>query len=212
MLYHNGRIIIVGDSYMPSAALYATSDDMGVTWSLKYLDIWGIRDIQFINDTLGYASGGLQGTLKTIDGGNTWSLMEIDDLGTGMYKNFENFHMVNDSVGYAISLSSIYKTTNGGGTPIIDVPVLYEYQSGVSENEFNVINVYPNPVKDELNIAGIETEIIDLIIYSIDGKLVYSQKNFENKQSINVSFLLAGNYVVTIKTEARVYSIQIFKE
>lgn len=210
-VYHNGKIIVVGDSYLPSAALYATSSDLGQTWVLKRLDVFGIEDIQFVNDTVAYASGGVQGTIKTTDGGETWSLMQIDDYGTGMYKNFEKFHMVNDTLGYGISLSSIYKTTNAGGSPILEIPVIETYQTGLSELA-TTFKIYPNPTSDLLYISNQTDESFSFKIYSIDGKLLMTENEIVGQFQINLENFEAGNYFVKIQSQSDSFFYTVIKK
>ena len=72
----------------------------------------------------------------------------------------------------------------------------------VDENEFNRISIYPNPVKDELNInfsnynSTLSTEIV---IYNIQGEIVASvNRRTENIQKINTSKLANGMYILKL--------------
>ena len=63
--------------------------------------------------------------------------------------------------------------------------------------------VYPNPVKDQLNVEFPESyrKGIVRLINSL-GEIVYTARiNSDNKHTIDVSNLSSGNYVVEIETE-----------
>lgn len=72
---------------------------------------------------------------------------------------------------------------------------------GLSTNMFEKIKVSitPNPVRDIINIKlNNETQLNNVIIYSISGKQVYSGNN---NSKINISNLNSGIYVVELYTE-----------
>ena len=71
---------------------------------------------------------------------------------------------------------------------------------GVDENTCTVIELYPNPVTDNLTLEA--TEAIDHIeIFNIAGAMVLSQKNYSDKVEINMSDLPAGTYVIRMTTQ-----------
>jgi hypothetical protein len=68
-------------------------------------------------------------------------------------------------------------------------------------------NIYPNPVKDILNIKTNQTaKISDIYFYTIDGKLIYVDKNInvtDNLLKIDISETLTnGLYFMTLKSES----------
>jgi hypothetical protein len=58
---------------------------------------------------------------------------------------------------------------------------------------------YPNPVKDNLNISS-DSEIKSIIISDLSGKTVRSVKNAENIQSVDLSDLNQGLYILSTDT------------
>lgn len=58
------------------------------------------------------------------------------------------------------------------------------------------ISFYPNPVNDNLNISS-EATIKSIIITDVVGKTVRTIKNAENIQSINLSDLKQGMYILS---------------
>jgi hypothetical protein len=61
------------------------------------------------------------------------------------------------------------------------------------------ITFYPNPVNDNLNISS-HTAIKSITISDVVGKTVRTIKNAENIQSINLSDLKQGVYILSTDT------------
>jgi len=71
--------------------------------------------------------------------------------------------------------------------------------TGISENEFSEINIYPNPAVNELII---ETQINSLInIRDITGKIIFSEQISSNSNKIDVTGINPGLYTIEIITE-----------
>ncbi|UUF13195.1 MULTISPECIES: T9SS type A sorting domain-containing protein [Flavobacterium] len=63
-------------------------------------------------------------------------------------------------------------------------------------------NIYPNPVKDVLNISlQNNIEIKSISIYDVLGQLVVAIPNIENVSNIDVSKLRSGNYILKVKSD-----------
>ncbi|MDR6763543.1 uncharacterized protein YjbI with pentapeptide repeats [Flavobacterium sp. 2755] len=73
---------------------------------------------------------------------------------------------------------------------------------GTQDFEFSdYFNIYPNPVKDVLNIFVNNTiELKTINIYDILGQLIITVPNAEKTSNIDVSRLQAGNYILQVKT------------
>ena len=69
---------------------------------------------------------------------------------------------------------------------------------GIAENAA-AFNIYPNPATDRVVIET-EATIESVTIYSITGVMVYSEVDFNNN-TINVSDLASGVYVMKVRTE-----------
>lgn len=66
----------------------------------------------------------------------------------------------------------------------------------------NNITIYPNPARDHLNIEPLrKNEISSIDIFSIQGKLIESKKTNNTQQSIDISDLSGGGYILKIHTE-----------
>jgi hypothetical protein len=159
-----------------------------------------IRDIIFINDTIGWAcgagqSGNSRQIMKTIDGGLNWHKQFLNY--TTNYSAVTQMQCLNDSLCYAISGRQIFKTTNGGG-PMIGLGV----NDLASEN---VIQVYPNPVDDKIQFSKI-TKGSQIVIYNSLGQIQFT--NFYNSnQPIDISNLKKGIYFYSIIDNQNVTSM-----
>ena len=73
---------------------------------------------------------------------------------------------------------------------------------GVNQNEISGLNMYPNPVsKGTLYITSNSSEAKSISIYDILGKQVLNTKTSNN--SVNVSSLKAGSYIVKISEDGK---------
>ncbi|MGE0637109.1 MAG: YCF48-related protein [Bacteroidia bacterium] len=118
------------DGVMLSGIYCSATSDTGNTWQVDTLlfpntiDVGG-QDISFMNNTLGFMTGGavINNTLnagaflKTIDGGNNWALTVFDSI----YR-FQGLFMIDENIGYIIGSNqvtesgTILKTIDGGET------------------------------------------------------------------------------------------------
>ena len=74
----------------------------------------------------------------------------------------------------------------------------------------NNLNVYPNPVKNILNITNVENGNIS--IYNLSGKLIYTENVYQNNAKINFSDFTQGIYVVSVKNDDEVRTYKIVKQ
>lgn len=91
---------------------------------------------------------------------------------------------------------------------------LYLHKNTVLSNaEFvkNSLKMYPNPSKDVLNISS-EFTIETISIYNTLGQLVSTQKAGNNSETINVSSLPNGVYILSAQVGTEVIRKQFIKE
>jgi photosystem II stability/assembly factor-like uncharacterized protein len=81
---------------------------------------------------------------------------------------------------------------------------------GVNHPTGTQISVYPNPVKDYLNLSSIEP-IISVAVYSVNGQLVLNEKSQSGIQRIDMSTLNSGVYFVKATTENGDKTIKLIK-
>ncbi|MGB6084939.1 T9SS type A sorting domain-containing protein [Moheibacter sp.] len=67
-------------------------------------------------------------------------------------------------------------------------------EMGVNDMEKSTVSVYPNPVKDILNISTKNVDVKEVTVLSLSGQVVASSKS----NSVNLSSLPAGVYVVKV--------------
>lgn len=73
----------------------------------------------------------------------------------------------------------------------------------------NKFKIYPNPVKDVLNIIG-NDQLKSIQVYDINGRLILSE---QSKAKINVSKLSKGLYIIKIETkDSKNHEIKFIKE
>ncbi|MBK7128281.1 MAG: T9SS type A sorting domain-containing protein [Crocinitomicaceae bacterium] len=207
----NNRIFVIGDKMGGSSfGVLSYSDNLGLDWTTLYIDPGRLEEITLINDTLWQMCGEFNGTLRSIDGGNSWHYTDADNFETAMYKDFHEFCFVNDTVGYAVSQNGIYKTTNGGGASIGDA-FFFPPDLGVSEFNISAIQIYPNPAQQEVTFTGVSTENSNLIMYSLDGKEVL-HKQMQGEHNVDISDLESGIYLVKLVVDNTLYTAKFIKK
>ena len=76
--------------------------------------------------------------------------------------------------------------------------------------ELNSVSIYPNPVKDVLNIQGLDTKLNEVAIYTIEGRKVLTQT--ANLDRINTSNLSQGVYFIKLKSSNAERTLKIIKK
>jgi hypothetical protein len=77
-------------------------------------------------------------------------------------------------------------------------------------NELDAIKIYPNPVKNILNIKGLNNQLNKVSIYNVTGQIVLSQKT--NLSQINTSSLSPGVYFLNLETQTASKTIKLVKK
>ena len=86
--------------------------------------------------------------------------------------------------------------------------------SSVNENDFeNNFSVYPNPATNQIEIRNLKSEIRNINIYNAMGQRTYSQQQTTNnkQQTIDISTLNPGVYMLSVRTDEKVFSKKIVK-
>ena len=83
---------------------------------------------------------------------------------------------------------------------------------GLEENELINVSIYPNPSVDIVNIK-LNTNISIIYVYDLSGKLIISKKGQKQmQQSIDLSYLPKGSYLLSIETEMGLITRMIIKQ
>lgn len=78
-------------------------------------------------------------------------------------------------------------------------------------SESNEIKIYPNPVKEILNLS-FDKEITSVSIYNIFGQEVSTKFINANEGTIDTSYLTLGTYIVKVTTNEEVKILKVIKE
>ncbi|MFN0202302.1 MAG: WD40/YVTN/BNR-like repeat-containing protein [Bacteroidia bacterium] len=104
----NEILAVGGDAY--GFGIFFRSTDGGDSWKMQDTTKYEMRDVQFTNDSTGYACG--YGTIvKSTDKGHTWKFLDIKD------EFFSALDFPSENIGYAVGRTgTIAKTTDAGKT------------------------------------------------------------------------------------------------
>jgi hypothetical protein len=80
-----------------------------------------------------------------------------------------------------------------------------------SEKKISFLNVIPNPANDKITIDKI-SEPFTITMFNHSGQEVYHKKCQANTQIIDISGLIMGNYVLTIKAQSRSFTTKFLKQ
>jgi hypothetical protein len=71
---------------------------------------------------------------------------------------------------------------------------------GIEESTFNedVFTVYPNPTTGLISINGVSENGATIEVFDINGKLLYSQGNYQTTQTIDLSGWDGSLFIVRI--------------
>lgn len=93
----------------------------------------------------------------------------------------------------------------------IDNVVLTAATAGVGDLNPMQAEIYPNPVRNELNLVS-ELKMNEIRIFNALGQMVISEKPEALQTKIDVSTLKPGLYIVQILTEKGVQSVKVVKK
>ncbi|MGB1217079.1 MAG: T9SS type A sorting domain-containing protein, partial [Saprospiraceae bacterium] len=127
------------------------------------------------------------------------------------------------------SMHSLHETADGGYMFIAHTDVTFDYphhswlvkvnnlglllsdENLLSDNDTPRINIFPNPVKNTLNISGKIPDDSKAVIYDYSGRILLMQKMEALENSINVSHLDKGMYILKIFNQNQSYAIRFMK-
>lgn len=114
-----------------------------------------------------------------------------------------------NTVGYSVTVTDVYNCTytySGTGTRVLNCSKSLVH----NEHPEIIINIYPNPVQNELNVQILSeyNRYNSISIYSSDGKLCYVREFKPNDVEIkvNTSNWSEGIYLVRLFSEEEIYS------
>jgi hypothetical protein len=82
--------------------------------------------------------------------------------------------------------------------------------SNISTKIKDIVNFYPDPVKDKLYISDVQS-VEYLAIFDAEGRLI-TNHTMNNTNCIDLSALARGVYIVRLTTHSRIFTAKIIKE
>ena len=138
---------------------------------------------------------------------NKWSWVDLTSLGNS------------DSL--VFNLSSSDNSAYGMNTPAyfcIDNFTTADHTTGIAQihlTNLNKISIYPNPATDHLTLigAGIDNELVDISVWDITGRVLFSNKWLQSEPlTIELNALNAGVYGITVQSGKEKISDRFIKE
>ena len=80
--------------------------------------------------------------------------------------------------------------------------------TGIEEESLNTLNIYPNPVKDRIDLSALGLTIVEMKLLDLSGREVLKVET----GVMQVDLLPAGSYVLTVSTTDNLYTARIIKE
>lgn len=117
----------------------------------------------------------------------------------------DNVFMANEEGSYTVSISS-----NDGCTVFSEARVLSI--TSLDDSLDSDLLIYPNPTSGNVNIRfGTRIESANVEVYDIHGKLVYFQNGVRNDESLRVSSLPKGYYLLRISSGRNIINRKLIK-
>lgn len=95
------------------------------------------------------------------------------------------------------------QNNQGGGSFGVDNVSLYQGTLSLKVNEIEGLLIYPNPANDLVHISSASGDIKNVSIYDLVGKKVLS---VSTEQTVNVSALQAGVYIINVEQNGKTAS------
>ena len=100
--------------------------------------------------------------------------------------------------------------TKGDATNLYYIKTSYPTLGLGDSVEIKKLSLYPNPVSDQLYISSEDQKVENVAVYNLSGTLV---KNVSNEvDSIDVSDLATGSYLIRVTTDQRITTKKIIKK
>ncbi len=193
-----------------------TTNDGGDSFNILDLTFTNsVSDFYFLTNDLGFARVGPVNTipctlLKTTDGGIVWSCQEtplvLNNSGENIYIGFIDMDLRNENLMYAMSGTTIFRTTNGGG-PLGDT------YTGVKVTPHNpkTLSLYPNPSSSVVRLEVSDAQDVrEVSVYNATGQLI--QYSNASPQELQVAQWSPGCYTVVVRYDNEVVRAQVVVE
>ncbi|KAF2508963.1 T9SS type A sorting domain-containing protein [Flavobacterium arcticum] len=149
--------------------------------------------------------------IMLVRGGEYTYLPEQNNVAAGNPSTFISAPFTvaeSDSYYFAIE---IHLAGGQGYLYLDDITIEETATAAVKENTFSRLTVYPNPVKNEINLAN-ANDVDNLELYTVTGQKVLSQQVTSSDVKINTEAFSAGIYFLKVTAGAAQKTIKIIKE
>lgn len=169
-----------------------------------------------VNDFLAFKFGGNAITSMTMSYDEFW--YNPNSTGCQIPENcaFQNnyyfFLGYGFPMGYQITNENNYLKlilTNNNGNQAI----YYSQTLSINETEKTNLKVFPNPVRDILNISTQQSKL-KVQLYDMQGKLILHKNiNVNNNYELNITDIVTGNYILNIRdsNDKIIYTSKVIK-
>jgi len=122
---------------------------------------------------------------------------------------------------YAVSYSdkrlgvwALPKADNNFTTPAPSAQKIMVVTSDIKEikDPSKLVNIYPNPAVDYINIESKGVEIESYNLYNLKGQLIANELIINNRTKLSTGMLQPGVYVLKVKTAAGIAVKRIIKK
>jgi hypothetical protein len=100
-----------------------------------------------------------------------------------------------------------------GGFDLDAIGVIHQNPKNISEADYPVVSVYPQPCTNEFFIEGLDLKKNKISLYGLNGKKIeLQQQNLHNQIRIKIENATAGMYMLICESAENVYSFKIIVE
>ncbi len=140
--------------------------------------------------------------------GNTFQI-EVAVFKNGRYAPDETISWTTDNPDASVNSANLLEFSSGGELKITasldsnpnitasdSTLLIYDASNTIAINDFDKINLYPNPVTSEFSLSGADNAHV--YIYNVSGQKIAEVKNYSKNEKISVDNLSKGIYFVKI--------------
>jgi hypothetical protein len=176
------------------------NDDTDVDGIPNYLD--NDDDGDMVLTSLEYVFNKTATTILDTDSDGIPNYLDNDDDGDGVLTYLEDYNDDGDPSN---------DDTNFNGIPDY---LEFAVALGLEGNSINnIINLFPNPTSDVLNIENKTNEVVSSVsVYSVSGALIKEVKSVNSIETISVSDLQTGIYFVKLQISDEIKNYKFIKK
>ncbi len=163
---------------------------------------------EVIVETAAKVGSSLEDTVLAAYTGTCGSLTEIACNDDGAIGHFTRLVIPEQAAG-----TTVYIRASEFATTLFDKFLISAYQGavGIEDHPVTGLKVYPNPVKDVVNISANET-ITQISVYNKLGQLIINKKVDTQEVMLNMNHLTPGFYILKIEAGDKVSTQKLIKQ